>query len=371
MAFLPPLPPPLALVGVFRSRSQDILPLTMDLSLIVFDEFAIGTTAQASVSTLAASPSPSIEPFQSSPWAAVLDSCWRAAFEETPMSNDISCNSGSIVSVLIHVESHATDCSRSLATQVRDAYSSYCSSAVKAAASSTSTSFITNGFVVVSLTTDSNSLNLLTSTAQITSIVPTSSDETAIAPSTTPASALKTMPTRTSLPLEQKSSGLSGNAIVGLGVGVGVGIVLVLGIAAAILLLRKRRKAQGPYGAVLSADKGGVNDGNSPDMGSREMRTAPYESPFLPPIVVPAMKPLPATPVAFEPQQMSPIDAESDIRLSDDFKPAPSSLVLYNSDHIHAMGEHDQEPPSPVSPMTPTGSRPASFRMGPHIHDEL
>lgn len=196
-----------------------------------------------------------------------------------------------------------------------------------------------------------------------------------------------------------RKSGFTASDKVGVGVGIGLGLPILLGGIAVFFFFTRRRKSRstsGPYGPVMTTDKGISESGSygSPHVQPHEMHRMSSAAPFLPSLVThdmgamnkkPLYEPSPAkTGHSFE-QQDRVYEQPGPQRQPDIYqamgRPATSRDVSRAStpptldtqqrpvtapQHLEAV--EDEEPPSPVSPVSPvsamTGadSRPASLR---------
>ncbi|KAK0849540.1 hypothetical protein LTR03_005177 [Friedmanniomyces endolithicus] len=200
------------------------------------------------------------------------------------------------------------------------------------------------------------------------------------------------------------AAGLTSGAKAGIGVGVALGILLIIGAIAAWWFLGKRKKSRvagGPYGPVLTNEKGQPESGSysSPHMDMQDMHSMAPAAPFLPAV---ATHDLPRHEDAYEP---TPTTAQArQVPYTDDPAPGPA----YASTRSSPQREHyilplerpatsrdvsrggtppsldmqarpatahprvnppEDEPPSPVSPISPAGSRPGSLRHDLERHD--
>ncbi|KAK5697852.1 hypothetical protein LTR97_006810 [Elasticomyces elasticus] len=184
------------------------------------------------------------------------------------------------------------------------------------------------------------------------------------------------------------AAGLTSGAKAGIGVGVGLGIPIIIGAIAAWWLMNKRKKtraAGGPYDPVLASEKRHSESGSysSPQMAPREMHPMPPAAPFLPaagtreiPHNEESYAPTPVTmksrhlPYSDEPG-LGPGYGSTRSSIRD--RPATSRDVSRGAtpplldtqarpQTAHPRLAHpDDEPPSPVSPISPADSRPASL----------
>ncbi|KAK4966549.1 hypothetical protein LTR42_010859 [Elasticomyces elasticus] len=184
------------------------------------------------------------------------------------------------------------------------------------------------------------------------------------------------------------AAGLTSGAKAGIGVGVGLGIPIIIGAIVAWWLMNKRKKtraAGGPYDPVLASEKRHSESGSysSPHMAPREMHPMPPAAPFLPaagtreiPHNEESYAPTPVTmksrhlPYSDEPG-LGPGYGSTCSSIHD--RPATSRDVSRGAtpplldtqarpQTAHPrLAPPDDEPPSPVSPISPVDSRPASL----------
>jgi len=205
----------------------------------------------------------------------------------------------------------------------------------------------------------------------------------------TGATALPGAPSSTA-PLSQKGktgTGLSSGAKAGIGVGVTLGVLLLIGITAAVLLMRRRKSRNtGPYGPVMTSEKG-INESTSYSSAHaepHEMQNMGSNAPFLPAIATrdmaaskePHYEHTPATAGSQE-QQQTPTQYEpysaagARPQTSRDVSRASTPPLTINTRPAtapHHLAPVEDEPPSPVSPVSAISpisgahSRPGSLR---------
>ncbi|KAK0252752.1 hypothetical protein LTR01_000238 [Friedmanniomyces endolithicus] len=198
--------------------------------------------------------------------------------------------------------------------------------------------------------------------------------------------------------------GLTSGAKAGIGVGVALAILLVIGAIAAWWFLSKRKKSRvagGPYGPVMTNEKGQPESGSysGPHMDMQDMHSMAPAAPFLP---IVATHDLPRHEDAYEPTPTSIRPGQ--VPYSDDPAPGPAYLSTRSSPQREhyilplerpatsrdvsrggtppslnmqtrpatahpRVSRPDDEPPSPVSPISPAGSRPGSLRHDLERHD--
>ncbi|KAK5723103.1 hypothetical protein LTR17_013973 [Elasticomyces elasticus] len=184
------------------------------------------------------------------------------------------------------------------------------------------------------------------------------------------------------------ATGLTSGAKAGIGVGIGLGIPIIIGAIAAWWLLNKRKKtraAGGPYDPVLASEKRHSESGSysSPQMAPREMHPMPPAAPFLP---AAGTREIPQheesyapTPVTMKSRHLPYSDepglgpgygsTRSSIRdrpnTSRDVSRGATPPLLDTQARPQTahprLAPPDDEPPSPVSPISPVDSRPASL----------
>ncbi|KAK3638689.1 hypothetical protein LTR56_006696 [Elasticomyces elasticus] len=194
--------------------------------------------------------------------------------------------------------------------------------------------------------------------------------------------------TSTVEPVSKSVTGLTSGAKAGIGVGIGLGIPIIIGAIAAWWLLNKRKKtraAGGPYDPVLASEKRHSESGSysSPQMAPREMHPMPPAAPFLPaagareiPQHEESYTPTPVTmksrhlPYSDEPglgpgygsTRSSIRDRPSTSRDVSRGATPPLLDTQARPQTAHPrLAPPDDEPPSPVSPISPVDSRPASL----------
>ncbi|KAK4893521.1 hypothetical protein LTR27_008204 [Elasticomyces elasticus] len=184
------------------------------------------------------------------------------------------------------------------------------------------------------------------------------------------------------------AAGLTSGAKAGIGVGVGLGIPIIIGAIATWWLLNKRKKtraAGGPYDPVLASEKRHSESGSysSPQMVPREMHPMPPAAPFLP---AAGTREIPQheesytpTPVTMKSRHLPYSDepglgpgygsTRSSIRdrpnTSRDVSRGATPPLLDTQARPQTahprLAPPDDEPPSPVSPISLVDSRPASL----------
>ncbi|KAK5680172.1 hypothetical protein LTS10_007099 [Elasticomyces elasticus] len=194
--------------------------------------------------------------------------------------------------------------------------------------------------------------------------------------------------TSTVEPVSKSVTGLTSGAKAGIGVGIGLGIPIIIGAIAAWWLLNKRKKtraAGGPYDPVLASEKRHSESGSysSPQMAPREMHPMPPAAPFLP---AAGTRDIPQheesytpTPVTMKSRHLPYSDepglgpgygsTRSSIRdrpnTSRDVSRGATPPLLDTQARPQTahprLAPPDDEPPSPVSPISPVDSRPASL----------